>query len=204
MYYKKTKNCFYYFSQLYLLTTFSLIFFFILTSCSSIKTELDNNQNTKPTADQLNNAANANIELGLYYLGQKNIPQAQEKLLLALQQAPQNFVAYDAMGYFLETIQEVSTAEKYYQQAIKINPNNGATHNNYGTFLYRQHRCQEALTQFLIVIQDINYLNLAAAYENAGLTAMCLNKKTQAKKYFAKALLIEPQRRKNKKIYNSY
>lgn len=202
--YKQTMDCFYYFLQFLLPTTFSLIFFFILTSCSSIKTELDNNQNTKPTADQLNNAANTNIELGLYYLEQKNIPQAQEKLLLALQQSPQNFIAYDAMGYFLETIQEISTAEKYYQQAIKITPNNGAAHNNYGAFLYRQHRCQEALTQFLIVVQDINYLNLAAVYENAGLTAMCLNEKTQAKKYFAKALLIEPQRRKNKKIYNSY
>ena len=186
------------FSSSTLLLFFLVVVCIFLTSCTSA---LKNNQaitQTTVTTEQLNNAANANIALGLYYLQQHNVPQAQAKLLLALQQAPQNYMTYDAMGFFLETIQKTEIAEKYYRQAIKVAKptDRGSSRNNYGTFLYRQHRCQEALTQFFLVINDMNYLHLAAAYENAGLVAVCLNKKSLAKKCFTKALLIEPQREK--------
>jgi len=180
-------------------------FLLFLTSCTSVTTSRDNNQIanlTTPTAEQLNNAANTNIELGLYYLEKKDIKQAQAKFLLVLQQAPQNFLAYDAMGYFLETIQEIPEAEKYYKEAIKraSSKNTSAAHNNYGAFLYRQHRCQEALEEFVLILHDINYLNLAAANENAGLAAVCLNEKVKAEKLLKKSLLIEPNRKSAKEI----
>ena len=182
--------------------TTTLQYFFVplclilLASCASVTTNTNNTQAPTQTTLQLNNAAETNIRLGLYYLEQKNMQQAKTKLQLALQQSPENFLAYDAMGYFWESIQETSLAEKYYQQAIKIVPTNGATHNNYGTFLYRQKRCDLALIQFKKALQDNNYLNLAGVYKNAAQAALCLNDTKQAQKYFDKVALIAPQKKK--------
>lgn len=156
---------------------------------------------SSPSAQQLNRAAEINIKLGLYYLQQQNFQQAKTKLLLALNQSPQNFLAYDAFAYFLEMTGEtgkIISAEKFYKQAIHLALKDGsnaaektrsvrdigggeagsvgAAYNNYGTFLYRQKRCAEALAQFKTAIAIPNYLNSNAAYENAGLAEKCARK----------------------------
>jgi len=160
----------------------------------------------------LNSAATINIKLGLYYLQQKNLPQAKAKLLLALVQAPQNFLVYDAMGYFLETIGEIVAAEKYYSYAVVIavkqqvgskkgaamlargeSDNNfgvnsfginsiGAAYNNYGTFLYRQGRCREALSQFSLAINEYDYLNSVPVRANARFATLCLNNREDVRR----------------------
>lgn len=153
---------------------------------------------------QPKDAAAININLGLYYLKQQNIQEAKTKLLLALNQNPKNFLAYDAIAYFLETTKDIKTAEKYYTKAIALASADkiATARNNYGTFLYRQHRCQKALSQFIDAATDTKYLNIAAAYENAGFAALCLSNKYLAKTYFSRALAIEPKREKSKKELN--
>src|SRR5438128_2314971 len=95
-------------------------------------------------------AANYNVELALSYLQQGNLTRAKYKLLLAQQQAPNDPVVNDAMGYFLERTGEVNKAESYYLQAINAAPKSGAAQNNYGTFLCRQKHYQKAITHFML------------------------------------------------------
>lgn len=131
----------------------------LLTSCNSVSIQ-------QKTA--ANNSANLNVELGLAYLKQNNLSLAKEKLLRAIEIAPQNYLANDAYAYFLEKNADSKTAEKYYIKAIKFADakNKGAAYNNYGTFLYRQKRYNEALKYFLLAANDPNYLNFAIAKKN--------------------------------------
>lgn len=146
-----------------------------------------------PTSAQLDEAAQINVQLGIYYLEQKDIAAAKAKLLLALAQAPRNALINDAAAYFYEKTGDDSIAEHYYQKAIALAPKAGAAHNNYGAFLYRQHRYQEALAQFIAATADAAYLNTAAAYENAGRAAIALEDKQEARRYFEKAITIDPR-----------
>jgi type IV pilus assembly protein PilF len=138
-------------------------------------------------------AADDNVKLGLAYLQEGNTPHAKEKLLMALEEAPHWSVAKDAMAYFLEVTGDKNEAEKYYKEAISLSPDDGAVLNNYGTFLCRSHRIDEAEKMFLKAATLPNYLNTAKAYENAGLCALTIPDKNKAKYYFEKASKQDPQ-----------
>lgn len=145
-----------------------------------------------PQASQLSEAAQINAQLGLYYLEQKNIPAAKDKLLLALAQAPHDSLVNDAMGYFYEKTADTYNAEHCYLTAIRFSPKAGAAHNNYGAFLYHQHRYREALQQFIAATKDAAYLNTAAAFKNAGYAALALGDNNAAHIYFNKSKAIDP------------
>jgi len=168
----------------------SLVFiYFSLQACVSS----DKINNSHQNLNQI--AADDNVKLGLAYLQEGNTPRAKEKLLMAVEQAPRWAVAKDALGYFFEVTGDKKTAEKYYQQAIILSPYDGASLNNYGTFLCRDHRPVEAEKMFLKAAIIPDYLNTAEAYENAGLCALTIPDKNKAKIYFEKALQQEPQRK---------
>src|SRR5262249_8838198 len=134
-----------------------------------------------------------NIKLGLAYLQAGLIPQAKEKLLLAVEEAPNWPVAQDALGYFFETTGDPATAEKYYQHALALSPEDGASLNNYGAFLCRHQRALEAEKIFLRAANIKTYLNTAVSYENAGLCALAM-RNPKAIFYFKKALKEDPRR----------
>lgn len=138
-------------------------------------------------------AADDNVKLGLAYLQQGNTPHAKEKLLMALDEAPNWAVSKDAMAYFLEVTGDKNEAENYYKEAISLSPEDGAALNNYGTFLCRSHRIDEAEKMFLKAATLPNYLNTAEAYENAGLCALTIPDKNKAKYFFEKASKQDPQ-----------
>jgi type IV pilus assembly protein PilF len=140
----------------------------------------------------LNDASGYNIQLGLGYLKQGNIPRSKRKLLLALEQAPNSAEANAAMGYFLEKTSDVEHAKSYYQKAMIVAPGKGAQLNNYGAFLCRQGEYKEAEGYFLKAVADIQYEHTAGAYENAGLCALEVPDEAKAITYFNQALAQDP------------
>jgi type IV pilus assembly protein PilF len=140
-------------------------------------------------------AAKYNTQLGLAYLQQGDINRAKSKFLLAVQQAPNDPLVLDSMGYFLDSTNQSVEAEVYYLKAIAAAPkNDGAVQNNYGDYLCRHQRHQEAIQHFLAAAKNINYLNTAAAYENAGICALKIPNQELAKKYLQQARAIDPSR----------
>lgn len=155
-------------------TFFSIIF--LLGSLSACNT-LD--------SSKLNpNAATTNVELGLAYLHQGDVVRAKSKLLLALDQSPNDAMVQDAFGYFLEVTGRSELAEEYYLRAIHFAKDRGAAWNNYGAFLYRQKKYQSAMKYFLLAAQDLHYLQVATAYKNAGYAAKKLHQEQLANQYF--------------------
>lgn len=165
---------------------YGLIIFFVTIVLSSCQMPEPHTAKNNPKASAYN------VQLGLAYLQQGNRQRAKQKLLTALAEDPQSATANDALAYFFESIQDGQQADKYYQRAIQFAPASGAALNNYGTFLCRQARYQEANAYFLKAIADTQYLNTALAYENAGLCALAANHLQEARYYFKKALAEDP------------
>ncbi|HVY53936.1 MAG TPA: type IV pilus biogenesis/stability protein PilW [Gammaproteobacteria bacterium] len=146
------------------------------------------------TQDKKINAARLNVQLGMAYLERHEIQRSKQKLLLALQEAPHLPEAWYSLGYFFEVTGDNERASNCYLKALQLAPKRGDTNNNYGTYLCRKHQYNEAVKYFLKATQDMEYLDTAAAYENAGLCAELIPAPQQAKKYFELAIKQDPSR----------
>ncbi len=138
-------------------------------------------------------AASYNVQLGLGYLAQNERVRAKEKLLRALNQAPNTLAPHLALAYYYETVDEQAKAQYTYQHALKILPKSGQVNNNYGVFLCAQGDYSQALVYFERALLDPYYTNTASAYEN---TALCMAKMNNAKaaNYAYLAVQQDPKR----------
>lgn len=147
-----------------------------------------------PSAVDLDKAARLNVELGMGYLQQNNYPRAKSKLLRSIELGPNLPEVNYAWAYYLEKVGEVADAEKFYQQAIRIDVKNGKSHNNYGAFLCRHGRYQESEKSFLTALEDPTYAKTAEVLENAGYCVMQIPDYAKAEAYFERALKHDPNR----------
>lgn len=157
----------------------------------------DTNDEASEKKKHRSEAAGYNVQLGLGYLSQGNIPRAKRKLLLALEQAPNSPDANAAMAYFMEKTGTPEVAKTYYQKAMSVAPGRGSQLNNYGAFLCRQGAYAEAETYFLKAVSDPQYEHTAGAYENAGLCALAIPDAKKAEQFFSKALKQDPSRKQS-------
>ncbi|WP_419418685.1 type IV pilus biogenesis/stability protein PilW [Legionella sp. D16C41] len=159
--------------------------------------------NTQEKAEQTqqtnkrNNTAAYNIQLGLGYLQQDNRPRAKRKFLKALELSPKSPEANAAMAFYMEKTGNLDEAKTFYKKALTLAPENGAQLNNYGAFLCRIGSYQEAENYFIKAVNDVNYINTAGAYENAGLCAAAIPDEKKAEHYFLRALEQDPRRRQS-------
>lgn len=159
-----------------------LLLMCFIVGCSTTKSS-DN------LSDEKNKrTAKINTELGMTYFQQHNLTRAKQKLLLALEEDPTLPEAWYSMGYLLESTGQKAEAGIYYKKATELAPGRGDAQNNLGTYLCRMGDYKGAVTHFVMATQDRNYLDIAAAYENAGLCALKIPDKQLATVYFQKAL----------------
>lgn len=168
----------------------------ILSACQH-QIEQSEKSNKVDSQKRKEEAAALNTQLGMGYLKQGDRARAKRKLLYALELAPKSASANAAMAYFMEQSGDNSKADGYYQKALSYSGNSGAQLNNYGTYLCRQGKYQEAEQYFLKAVKDTNYLNTSGAYENAGLCAQAIPDYAKAKMYFKKALEQDPERKQS-------
>lgn len=169
-----------------------MFFSFILNGC------LNTSYTESSSHPDKAKAAYYNTELGLAYLAKGNLVRAKQKLLLAESFDPKSADVNAALAYFFEKVQDPDDAKKYYQQALRYAPDEGAQLNNYGAFLCRQGQYREAEQYFLRAVKDIHYLHTASAYENAALCAKISHDNVKATYYFKRALMHEPNRQTSK------
>ncbi|MCG7534415.1 type IV pilus biogenesis/stability protein PilW [Pseudoalteromonas sp. OOF1S-7] len=117
-------------------------------------------------------AAKTRISLALQYLANGNNTQAKYNLERALTLAPQLPEAHYSLAYYYEQVGENARAEQAYQKALALAPKDPNTLNNYGTFLCRIGKYDEATEQLFKAIEIPSYIRVAQSYENLALCAL--------------------------------
>ena len=169
----------------------SLVFFIIFFTLSACATTQPKTSEEEAKATKL---AQINIQLGLKYIELKNFQRAKQKLLAALEANPKLPETQYVLAYFYETMGDTQLANQYYLASVSLAPNRGDVQNNYGTFLCRLGQYKNAVQHFQQAVKDNSYLNVAGAYENAGLCALKIPDRKMAAHYFELALKHDPGR----------
>ncbi|RJG40241.1 type IV pilus biogenesis/stability protein PilW [Motilimonas pumila] len=142
----------------------------------------------------LESAAKTRMSLGIEYLKQGNTQQAKFNLEKALEYDPRNPEIHRTLAYYYEVVNEPLQAEDAYKKALSYDRSNADTMNNYGTFLCRQEKFEEAEKQFKNAVKQKSYIRVDDTYENAGLCARKAGELEKAKEYFNSALSHNPQK----------
>lgn len=162
-----------------------------LTACSS-NNSTSPNSNVNPVQ-----AAKTRISLGLTYLQNGNFTQAKTNLDKAMQFAPGLMDSHFAMAYYFQSVDEVSQAERSYQQALQLAPGNADLLNSYGAFLCLQGRFQQAEEYLKAAINTQQYSYAASTYENLAICSQAQANIDEAIQYLKTALSHEPGRIKS-------
>jgi type IV pilus assembly protein PilF len=174
------------------MTLFKFLLISLILLLSACSQQIQDQVDEQVLIAKQQKASDLNAQLGLNYLNQNNFVLAKEKILLALQQNPNSFLANSAIAYYYEMTGNTQTAEKSYLKALSLADIKGAAQNNYAIFLCRQKRYKEAEKYFNLAISDPKYLNTAQTYENAGLCAELMPNMVKAQNFFEKALQNDP------------
>ncbi len=148
---------------------------------------------TQPTNESQTLEAENNVEEALGYLKQNNPERALNKVLLALQQDPNLAEAYKVAGLIYQQSGQPALADKYFNRAVKLEPQSPSARNSYGKFLCQQARFKEAEENFLIAAKNPDIRTIAVAYTNAGLCALRVPDLDRAAQYFRAALEANPR-----------
>lgn len=137
-------------------------------------------------------AANANVRLGTAYLQQGNLALAKEKLEKAEKQDPRSFEVQYAMALLSEQLQQASEAEKHYQSALRLAPNNAGVGNAYAVFLCRNNKVDQALKLFDGTMRDPLYSTPWVAATNAAVCLRADKRNADAVPYLERAIQQRP------------
>lgn len=139
-------------------------------------------------------AAKARVEVGLGYLSVQNMQQAKINLDKALAHDPNYYLVHLARAYFYQQQGELDKAEQAYLTAIQLDPQQGDSYNNYGTFLCSQGQFAQAYRQFAQALAKPHYYNQADTYENLVLCNLANQDQAAMQKNLQQLRLIAPER----------
>jgi type IV pilus assembly protein PilF len=149
--------------------------------------------NRSPQTYDRQEIAEANLNLGVAYMQQGHYQQALDKLNRARIAKPDYSPAYNALGVLYQRLGEHEEAEKFYKHAIKLDPMDSDALNNYGQFLCKQNRIDEAEQAFMESAGNPLYPTPEIAITNAGICLQNEGHIDVAENYFRKALDKNPR-----------
>jgi type IV pilus assembly protein PilF len=138
-----------------------VVFLLFLSSCAT--TQVNKVDNVK--------MAEGYYMKGVSYLQKKNFELANVEFQRSIQTDKKNKNAHFALGYVSATMRKFADAERYYLEALEIDPNFSEAYNALGDVYSRQERWQDALKAFnkalenkLYTTPHIAYINMARVY----------------------------------------
>lgn len=148
---------------------------------------------TAAVAQDVDPLAKSYTQLGLGYMREGELELAWRRLHRALEVEPNYSAAHNGMGVLYERLKQPSKAEEHYQRAVTLNPTDSSAQTNYGSFLCRQGRVEEAEQRFLQALKNSLYATPEIAYANAGVCLQGDGQPEKAERYLRQALEINPR-----------
>jgi type IV pilus assembly protein PilF len=170
----------------------SLSVIFVFTGCVTQNYENDKNTPVIENESTNNEIAMTRISLGLGYLKMGNTTQAKLNLEKAKRFAPKLVQVHTAFAHYFDSVGEPEQAISSYETALSVKSDDADTLNNYGVFLCKQERYQDAEKQILKAIAQPSYILVSQSYENLALCQLKAKEFNKAEQYFDKAILHSP------------
>lgn len=164
----------------------------VITGCVTQNYENDKNTPVIENESTNNEIAMTRISLGLGYLKMGNTTQAKLNLEKAKRFAPKLVQVHTAFAHYFDSVGEPEQAIASYETALSIKSDDADTLNNYGVFLCKQERYQDAEKQILKAIAQPSYILVSQSYENLALCQLKAKQFNKAELYFDKAILHSP------------
>ncbi|MFN7086878.1 MAG: type IV pilus biogenesis/stability protein PilW [Burkholderiales bacterium] len=142
------------------------------------------------TDQQLRARIHTELASGYYELG--NMGVALEEVREALRADPDYGPAYNVAALVYADLKEDRLAQQSFERALRINPLDSDANNNYGLFLCRRQREEEAIKYFLAALRNPLYRNPDRSYVNAAVCSRRRGDIAAARDYLQKALELRP------------
>ena len=144
--------------------------------------------NPAPKAER----AQAQIAVGRGYISARSWANAKRSLQKAVELDPGSVEAHVLFAVVYDEQEEFELAETYYRKALRLDSSDPQALNNYGRFLFRRGRLDEAATRLQKVVKNTEYRARPQAYENLGLVEIARGNPEAAQAAFERALSLNP------------
>ncbi len=163
-----------------------LVAVWILPASLLVACATTNKQASSDTTAQT--PAEVNTQLGIEYMREGMYEASLEKFQKALAQDPNLPAAHASVAVLYEQLGENGRADKHYRKAYNLSRDDPLILNNYGQYLCREGRLEEADRMFTKALQDPLYRHPEMILTNAGLCAEKRPDPELAEEYFREAL----------------
>jgi len=130
-------------------------------------------------------------QMGDLYMVRKQFPEAAGIYKKLSDQNPHNPVYLNKLGIALHQQAALTIALKYYERAVKVDPQYADAENNVGTIWYQRKKYEKAIKAYQKAITMRS--DMAVLYSNLGYAYFGDKKIEQAISAFRQALAIDPQ-----------
>ena len=150
---------------------------------STLSRTVEIHQNKKGRGPANHRVAVTNVNLGVEYMRQGYYEKALDKLNNARKADPGYALTYNMLGVLNQILENPGEAESNLLRSLEIEKDNPSTLNNYGQFLCKQDRHEEAENLFLAAAHNPFSTAPEIAYANAGSCAHMHKRFDIAEKY---------------------
>jgi type IV pilus assembly protein PilF len=161
----------------------------ILLACGTTSTVV---RDRAPAPGSKQEAAVANMNLGVGYLRQGRPDLAIERLQRALKQNPRLADAHSSIAIAYDQTGAFDEAEQHYTRATQREPAIASAANSYAVFLCRRSRWQDAEPYFERAADNPSYATPEVVLTNAGVCARGAGDNAKAEQYYRAALAKNP------------
>ena len=139
---------------------------------------------TDPDAEE---AAMSYLQLGIHHMRSGDLQEAKDHLERSLHHDSNQAMTHATMALLYEQLDDESSARRHYRRALRIDGDDPALRNNYGTFLCRTGEHEEAVEEFVEAAENRLYQTPEVAWNNAGTCMRQAGEHSRAREYFRKA-----------------
>jgi type IV pilus assembly protein PilF len=164
---------------------------FLVVSLSGCITTHSGGKLPQPASQELR--LKAQLDLGRGYLASRNFERAREPIERALEMDRRSLEGLLLLAAVEQGEGELGLADATYKRTLKLYPKSAQALTNYGGFLIRKNRVDEALPLLRTAVKDNTYYRRAQAFEYLGLAELAQKDRVAAEAAFKRAIEIDPE-----------
>jgi type IV pilus assembly protein PilF len=154
----------------------------LLQACTTVSAP------ARPQRQSDEDAARANLDVGIAYVREQRYALAVEAVTRALEFNPRLADAHSTIAIAYDQLGNLALAEEHYRRATELESNNAFAANSYAVFLCRRGEWEAAEPFFRRAVDNPRYPTPDVALTNAGICARSSGDEVAAEQYLREAL----------------